>query len=49
MSENLSSHGIQLVYNEIVTKLEGNGKVEKVVTDKNEYHADMVVLNWFQT
>lgn len=44
MSENLTSHGIQLVYGETVKKLSGNGKVEKVITDKNEYHADMVIL-----
>lgn len=44
MSKNLSGHGIKLAYNETVTKLEGNGKVEKVVTDKHEYPADMVVL-----
>lgn len=44
MSKNLSDHGINLAYNETVTKLEGNGRVEKVVTDKHEYPADMVVL-----
>lgn len=44
MTKNLSDHGIKLAYNETVTKLEGNGKVEKVITDKHEYPADMVVL-----
>lgn len=44
MSKNLESHGIKLAYEEMVTSLKGNGKVEKVVTDKNEYPADMVVL-----
>ena len=44
MSKNLESHGIKLAYEETVTSLKGNGKVEKVVTDKNEYAADMVVL-----
>lgn len=44
MSQNLESHGIKLAYEETVTSLKGNGKVEKVVTDKNEYAADMVVL-----
>lgn len=44
MSKNLESHGIKLAYEEMVTSLKGNGKVEKVVTDKNEYAADMVVL-----
>ncbi len=44
MSKNLESHGIKLAYEEMVTSLKGNGKVEKVITDKNEYAADMVVL-----
>jgi len=44
MSKNLESHGIKLAYEETVTSLKGTGKVEKVVTDKNEYAADMVVL-----
>ncbi|MGC6173545.1 H2O-forming NADH oxidase [Lacrimispora sp. 38-1] len=44
MSKNLESHGIKLAYEETVTSLKGSQKVEKVVTDKNEYAADMVVL-----
>lgn len=44
MNQNLSEHGITLAYNEKVVRLEGNEKVEKVVTDKNEYKADMVIL-----
>lgn len=44
MNQNLSEHGITLAYNEKVIRLEGNEKVEKVVTDKNEYKADMVIL-----
>lgn len=44
MNQNLSKHGITLAYNEKVVRLEGNEKVEKVVTDKNEYKADMVIL-----
>lgn len=44
MSKNLADHGIKLAYGESVEKLTGNGRVEKVVTNKNEYKADMVVL-----
>ncbi|RKD35150.1 H2O-forming NADH oxidase [Lacrimispora algidixylanolytica] len=44
MSKNLESHGIKLAYEETVTSIKGIGKVEKIVTDKHEYPADMVVL-----
>ncbi len=44
MSQNLESHGIKLAYEETVTAIKGDEKVEKVVTDKQEYPADMVVL-----
>ncbi len=44
MNENLRRHGIDLHYNEKLVSLQGAGKVEKVVTDKGEYPADMVVL-----
>lgn len=44
MEDNLSSHNIQLAFNEKVIALKGNKKVEKVITDKNEYEADMVIL-----
>ncbi|WP_367568477.1 H2O-forming NADH oxidase [Lacrimispora sp.] len=44
MSKNLEDHGIRLAYGETVTKIEGNGRVEKVITDKHEYKADMVIL-----
>lgn len=44
MNQNLSKHNITLAYNEKVIRLEGNEKIEKVVTDKNEYKADMVIL-----
>lgn len=44
MSKNLEDHGICLAYGETVTKIEGNGRVEKVITDKHEYKADMVIL-----
>lgn len=43
MDANLKEHGIALSYNEKVLRFEGNGKVEKVITDKGEYVADMVI------
>ncbi len=44
MTENLKENGVQVVFNEMVQKITGNGKVEAIVTDKNEYKTDMVVL-----
>lgn len=44
MEDNLSKNGVKLAFNQTVKKIEGNGKVEKVVTDKEEFKADMVVL-----
>lgn len=44
MKDNLSEHGIQLAFGETVTAIEGDGKVERVVTDQNTYDADMVIL-----
>lgn len=44
MDENLRSHDIELCYGETVTKLEGNGKVERVFTDKGSYETEMVVM-----
>lgn len=44
MSKNLEEHGIKLAYGECVEKLVGSDRVEKVVTTKNQYKADMVVL-----
>lgn len=38
-------HSIKLCLGELVTKFEGtDGKVSKVVTDKSEYEADLVIL-----
>ncbi len=45
MKKNLIKHGIQLGFGELVQSFEGEGKVEKVITDKNEYKADMVVMS----
>ncbi|MDO4941915.1 MAG: FAD-dependent oxidoreductase [Lachnospiraceae bacterium] len=44
MEENLREHGIQLAFSETVKRLEGKNHVEKVITDQNSYHADMVVF-----
>ncbi len=44
MCENLRSNNITTRFNERVIELKGNGKVEKVITDKGEIDADMVVL-----
>lgn len=44
MTENLKQNGVHVVFNEMVQKIVGNGKVEGIVTDKNEYKTDMVVL-----
>ncbi|HIT90903.1 MAG TPA: FAD-dependent oxidoreductase [Candidatus Merdenecus merdavium] len=44
MNKNLEDHHIKLALEETVEKIEGNGKVEKIITDKNSYDVDMVVL-----
>ena len=44
MDNNLSDHGIKLAFGETVKAIKGNGKVEAIVTDKNEYQCDMVIL-----
>ncbi|HEK9643242.1 TPA: FAD-dependent oxidoreductase, partial [Streptococcus equi subsp. equi] len=44
MSKNLEEHGIQLAFGETVKEVAGDGKVEKLITDKNEYDVDMVIL-----
>lgn len=41
----LSESGIPVVTGVAVTAIEGNGKVEKVVTNKKAYKADLVVLS----
>ena len=40
----LQDIGIHLAFGQKVTALEGNGKVERVITDKGSYPADMVIL-----
>ena len=44
MKNKLLENGIKLSFGETVKKLTGTKKVEKVVTDKNEYNADMVIM-----
>lgn len=44
MDKNLSDHGIQLAYNQKVLEIKGTDKVEAILTDKNEYPCDMVVI-----
>lgn len=45
MDKNLADNGIELAFNQMVQELKGEGgKVKKVITDKGEYDADMVVL-----
>lgn len=44
MSKNLKDNGVELAFGQKVVKLEGNGKVEKVITDKQTINTDMVVF-----
>lgn len=44
MEKNLQDHGIHLAFGETVKKLEGNSRVEKVITDHASYPTDMVVF-----
>ena len=44
MAEVLRKNGVQLAFGERVQKISGTQRVEKIVTDKNEYEADMAVL-----
>jgi len=44
MDDNLKANGIELNYNETLVKIEGDGKVERIITDKGSYESDMVVL-----
>lgn len=45
MKDNLAKHGIKQCYGEMVKEIEGEGgKVKAIITDKNRYDADMVIL-----
>lgn len=46
MRDNLQSNGVKVAENESVVEFVGNdGKVTKVVTDKNEYDVDVVLMS----
>ena len=44
MNKNLEDHGIRLAYGQTVQAVEGDGKVERIVTDKETFDVDMVIL-----
>lgn len=44
MAKHMAANGIQLAFGETVQAVEGDTKVERIVTDKNSYDVDMVVL-----
>ncbi|MDO4753371.1 MAG: FAD-dependent oxidoreductase [Bacillota bacterium] len=44
MRDNLAKNGVKLAFGEAVKAIEGDGKVERVVTDKGVHKADMVVM-----
>lgn len=44
MEKNLKEQGIELAFNQKVTAIQGAGKVEKIVTDKNSFDVDLVCL-----
>ncbi|AXQ78715.1 NADH oxidase [Streptococcus chenjunshii] len=44
MSRNLEENGIQLAFGQAVQAVEGQGKVERLVTDKETFDVDMVLM-----
>ncbi|QNL41599.1 FAD-dependent oxidoreductase [Streptococcus sp. NSJ-72] len=44
MSKNLADHGIKLAYGQTVQAVEGEDKVERIVTDKETFDVDMVIM-----
>ena len=44
MQEELLAHGVELVLGEAVKGFEGEGSVKTVITDKNQYTTDLVVI-----
>ena len=44
MEEEIRAHGVDLNLSEMVKALEGDTKVSKVITDKGEYLADVVII-----
>ena len=39
MDAQLEGHGIKLEYGQLVKEIQGNGKVEKIITNKGEFPA----------
>ncbi len=44
MADNLRNHGIDCKFGQMVKEIKGSSKVEGVVTDKEEFATDMVIL-----
>ncbi|GHV71702.1 NADH oxidase [Spirochaetia bacterium] len=44
MDKVLADNGIELHFGELVKEFQGNGKVEKVLTNKGEYPIDLVIM-----
>ncbi|MFA9413618.1 MULTISPECIES: H2O-forming NADH oxidase [unclassified Streptococcus] len=44
MNKNLEENGIKLAFGQTVQAVEGDGKVERLVTDKETFDVDMVIL-----
>ena len=44
MAKNLEDHNIRLALGQTVKAIEGDGKVERLITDKESFDVDMVVL-----
>ena len=44
MAKNLEDHNIRLALGQTVQAVEGDGKVERLVTDKETFDVDMVIL-----
>lgn len=44
MNKNLADHGITLAYGQTVQAVEGADKVERIVTDKETFDIDMVIM-----
>lgn len=44
MAKNLQDHNIKLALGQTVQAIEGDGKVERIVTDKESFDVDMVIL-----
>lgn len=44
MADHMHSKGVELNFGEQILRVEGDGKVERIVTNKGEYEVDMVVF-----